>query len=129
RVATVTVAVTGNGGVGQPVSMANLAGVSRICRDYRVPLFLDAARFAENAWLVTQREPEFRDWSPRQVAEAAFRLADGCVAGMKKDGLVNMGGFLALSDEGLARRCELLLIATEGFPTYGGLAGRDLDML
>ncbi|MGH7371719.1 MAG: beta-eliminating lyase-related protein [Candidatus Methylomirabilales bacterium] len=114
---------------GQPVSMANMAGVSRICHDRGVPLFLDAARFAENAWLVTQREPEFRGWTPRQVAEAAFRLADGCVASMKKDGIVNIGGFIGLRDEELARRCELLLIATEGFSTYGGLAGRDLDML
>src|SRR5205807_3320564 len=89
----------------------------------------DAARFAGNAWLVTQREPEFRDWSPREVAEAAFRLANGCVGSMKKDGLVNIGGFVALRDEELARRCGLLLIATEGFPTYGGLAGRDLDVL
>src|SRR5205823_4095840 len=129
RVAMVIVTITNNGGGGQPVSMANLAGASRICRERGVPLFLDAARFAENAWLVTQREPEFQEWTPRQVAEAAFRLTDGCVASMKKDGMVNIGGFIGLRDEELARRCELLLIATEGFTTYGGLAGRDLDML
>ncbi|HEX9315695.1 MAG TPA: tryptophanase, partial [Actinomycetota bacterium] len=128
RVALVIVTITNNGG-GQPMSMGNLAAVSRICQERRVPLFLDAARFAENAWLVTQWGPEFRDWSPREVAEAAFRLANGCVASMKKGGLVNMGGFLALSDEELARRCELLFIATDGSPTDEGLAGRDLDML
>src|SRR5205807_6090902 len=105
-----------NGGGGQPVSMGNLAAVSRISQERRVPMFLDAARFAANARLVTQREPEFRDWSPREVAEAAFRLANGCVASVKKDGLVNIGGFLAFRDEELARRCELPLIATEGCP-------------
>jgi tryptophanase len=129
RVAMVVVTITNNGGGGQPVSMENLAATSRICRERGVPLILDAARFAENAWLVTQREPGYRGWTPRAVAEAAFRLADGCVASMKKDGLVNIGGFIGLQDEELARRCELLLIATEGFSTYGGLAGRDLDML
>jgi tryptophanase len=128
RVAPVIVTIA-NGGGGQPVSMGNLAAVSRISRKRRVPMFLDAARFAGNARLVAQREPEFRDWSPREVAEAAFRLANSCVAKVKKDGLVDMGGFLALRDEETARRCELVLIATEGFAPCGGLAGRDLDML
>lgn len=121
--------ITNNGGGGQPVSMANLTLTSSLCREHGVPLLLDAARFAENAWLVTQREAAYRDHSPRQVAEEAFRLADGCAMSAKKDGIAHIGGFLGLNDTELARRCELLLIATEGFPTYGGLAGRDLDMV
>lgn len=129
RVAAVIMTLTNNGGGGQPVSMANLTLTSSLCREHGVPLILDAARFAENAWLVTQREPGYRDHSPRQVAEEAFRLADGCVMSAKKDGIAHIGGFLGLHDTDLARRCELLLIATEGFPTYGGLAGRDLDMV
>jgi tryptophanase len=129
RIAVVIMTITNNGGGGQPVSMANLTTASHLCREHGVPLILDAARFAENAWLVTRREPEYRDHSPREVAELAFRLADGCTASMKKDGIVHIGGFLGLTDPELAARCELLLIATEGFPTYGGLAGRDLDML
>ncbi|WNZ14212.1 tryptophanase [Streptomyces sp. 11x1] len=129
RVAAVIMTLTNNGGGGQPVSMANLTLTSALCREHRVPLILDAARFAENAWLVTQREPGYRDHSPRQVAEEAFRLADGCTMSAKKDGIAHIGGFLGLNDGELARRCELLLIATEGFPTYGGLAGRDLDMV
>ncbi|MDX3520007.1 tryptophanase [Streptomyces scabiei] len=129
RVAAVIMTLTNNGGGGQPVSMANLRRASSLCRAHGVPLFLDAARFAENAWLVTRREPAYRDRSPRQVAEEAFRLADGCAMSAKKDGLAHIGGFLALNDPVLAQRCELLLIATEGFPTYGGLAGRDLEMV
>ncbi|MGW0712196.1 tryptophanase [Streptomyces sp. NPDC002643] len=129
RVAAVIMTLTNNGGGGQPVSMANLTLTSSLCREHGVPLFLDAARFAENAWLVTRREAAYRDHSPRQVAEEAFRLADGCAMSAKKDGIAHIGGFLALNDTALARHCELLLIATEGFPTYGGLAGRDLDMV
>lgn len=129
RIALVLMTLTNNGAAGQPVSMDNLTRAAALCRKHSVPLFLDAARFAENAWLVTQREPAFRDLSPRQVAEQAFRLADGCLMSAKKDGIVHIGGFLGLRDRALAERCELLLIATEGFPTYGGLAGRDLDMV
>lgn len=129
RVAAIVMTLTSNGMGGQPVSMANLAETAKLSRAHGVPLFLDAARFAENAWLVTRNEPGYGDRSPREVAEEAFRLADGCTASMKKDGLVNTGGFLGLRDPDLAGRCELLLVATEGFPTYGGLAGRDLDML
>jgi tryptophanase len=90
---------------------------------------LDAARFAENAWLVTQREEAYRNHTPRQVAEEAFRLADGCTMSAKKDGIVHIGGFIGLNDAELAEKCQRLLIATEGFSTYGGLAGRDLDMM
>jgi tryptophanase len=129
QVALVLMTITNNGGGGQPVSMENLKKAAAICRDHSIPFFLDAARFAENAWLVTQREPDYRHRSPRSVAEEAFRLADGCMISLKKDGIVNIGGLLALRDRQLAERCELQLIATEGFPTYGGLAGRDLEMI
>ncbi|MFF7489349.1 tryptophanase [Streptomyces luteogriseus] len=129
RIALVIMTLTNNGEAGQPVSMDNLTRAASLCREHAVPLFLDAARFAENAWLVTQHEAAYRDMSPRQVAEQAFRMADGCMMSAKKDGIVHIGGFLGLRDRSLAERCELLLIATEGFPTYGGLAGRDLDMV
>ncbi|MFD7655519.1 tryptophanase [Actinosynnema sp. NPDC059797] len=128
-VAIVLITITNNGGGGQPVSMANIKAAAELARRHGVPFFLDAARFAENAWLVTQREPEYAGRTPREVAREAFRLADGCVASLKKDAIVHMGGLLAIRDPELAQRCELLLIATEGFRTYGGLAGRDLEML
>jgi tryptophanase len=129
RVALVVMTITNNAGGGQPVSMANLREASWLCRERGVPLFLDAARFAENAWLVTQREPGYEEWTPREVARAAFGLADGCLASLKKDGIANMGGLLAVDDDELAQQCQQLLIATEGFPTYGGLSGRDLEAL
>ncbi|HEU0087796.1 MAG TPA: tryptophanase [Pseudonocardiaceae bacterium] len=128
-VGLVIMTITNNGGGGQPVSMANLETAARICRARGVPFFLDAARFAENAWLVIQREPGFAGRTPREVARAAFQLADGAVASLKKDGISPIGGFLGLRDDELAQRCELLLIATEGFRTYGGLAGHSLDTL
>ncbi|SDD07892.1 tryptophanase [Actinokineospora iranica] len=128
-VGIVVMTITNNGGGGQPVSMANLTAVAKLCREHQVPFFLDAARFAENAWLVIQREPGYADHTPQQVARLAFDLADGAVASLKKDAIAHMGGFLALREEGLAKHCEAILIATEGFRTYGGLAGRDLEML
>jgi tryptophanase len=129
RVGLVLMTITNNGLGAQPVSMANLEAVQRICRTYRVPFFLDAARFAENAWLVGQREKAYRNFTPRQIARRAFQLADGCVVSLKKDGLSAIGGFIGLRDEGLYARCEANLIATEGFSTYGGLAGHDLERL
>ena len=128
-VGLVLMTITNNGLCGQPVSMANLEATSRMCREHGVPFFLDAARFAENAWLVSQREPAYRDWTPRQIATRAFQLADGCVVSLKKDGLSAVGGFIGLRDEDLYPRCEANLIATEGFSTYGGLAGHDLERL
>ena len=127
RIGMVLITITNNGGGGQPVSMANLTAASRLCRAHGVPLFLDAARFAENAWLVTQRESGYQDKTPREVAEEAFGLVDGCVASLKKDGISPMGAFIGLNDAELAQRCETNLIATEGFRTYGGLGAHDLD--
>jgi tryptophanase len=127
RVGMMLVTITNNGGGGQPVSMANLRAASKLCRAHGVPIFLDAARFAENAWLVTQRESGYQDKTPREVAEEAFGLVDGCVASLKKDGISPMGAFIGLNDAELAQRCETNLIATEGFRTYGGLGAHDLD--
>jgi tryptophanase len=129
RVGLVLITITNNGLGAQPVSMANLEAVRALCRRHRVPFFLDAARFAENAWLVGQREAAYRGWSPRAIATRAFELADGCVVSLKKDGLAAIGGFIGLRDERLYDACEANLIATEGFSTYGGLAGHDLERL
>jgi tryptophanase len=129
KVTCVIMTITNNLGGGQPVSLSHLRDVRRLCESYRVPLWLDAARFAENSYLVSIREPGQEGRMPRQIAEDTFRLAEGTWISLKKDGLGNIGGVIALRDAELAQRCRELLIATEGFSTYGGLAGRDLDAL
>jgi tyrosine phenol-lyase len=129
RVPLVMLTITNNSGGGQPVSLENVRAVSAVCRRHRIPLYFDACRFAENAYFIKLRESGYAAKTPKEIAREIFSYGDGCTMSAKKDGLANIGGFLCTNNDALAQQEKNLLILTEGYPTYGGLAGRDLEAI
>src|SRR5579864_7511831 len=129
RIPLVMLTVTNNSGGGQPVSMQNVRQVSAVCKRYGIPLYFDACRFAENSWFIKLREKGYESKTPKEIAQEMFSYGDGCTMSAKKDGMANIGGFLCTNDDVLAQQEKNLLILTEGYPTYGGLAGRDLEAI
>jgi tryptophanase len=129
RIPLIMLTVTNNSGGGQPVALENIQAVRSVAARYGIPLYLDACRFAENAYFIHLREPGYAAWTPKQIAQKMFSLADGCTFSAKKDAFANIGGFLCTNDDRLAEQEKGLLILTEGYPTYGGLAGRDLEAI
>lgn len=129
HVPLVMLTITNNSGGGQPVSMENIRQISAVCRQHKIPLYFDACRFAENSYFIKLREPGYQSKTPKQIAQEMFSYGDGCTMSAKKDGMANIGGFLCTNDDLLAQQEKDLLILTEGYPTYGGLAGRDLEAI
>src|SRR5215470_5530335 len=129
KVPLVMLTITNNSGGGQPVSMENAKAVAAVCKKHQIPLYFDACRFAENAYFIKLREKGYENKSPKQIAQEMFGYGDGCTMSAKKDGMANIGGFLCTNDDLLAQQEKDLLILTEGYPTYGGLAGRDLEAI
>lgn len=129
KIPVVMMTITNNSGGGQPVSMENIREASKIAHKHSIPFFLDACRFAENSWFIKNREPGYEDKTIIEIVREMFSYADGCTMSAKKDGMSNIGGFLAVNDDNLAEKCRSLEILTEGFPTYGGMAGYDMEAI